>query len=123
VTAMRSVLSRATGDVDSLDERAARIERQLRDVELAFSGSPRRNDAGDPGPVSIQRRLSVASMGTSWSTYGPAPSHRESLRIGLENMATLAEQLEQLRLKAMPALEQSLDQAGVPWSPGRGIGK
>jgi hypothetical protein len=67
--------------------------------------------------------LSVASMGTSWSTYGPSPSHRESLRIGLEKMGVLAEQLEQLRLTAMPALEQALDQAGVPWSPGRGIGK
>ncbi|MDE0915878.1 MAG: hypothetical protein OSB57_11955, partial [Planctomycetota bacterium] len=123
VTAMRSVLARATSDVDSLDARAADVERQLHDIELAFSGSSRRDDAGDPGPVSIQRRLSVASMGTSWSTYGPSPSHRDSLAIGLKKMATLAEQLEQLRLNAMPALEQALDQAGVPWSPGRGIGK
>ena len=123
VTAMRSVLARATSDVDSLDARAANLERQLHDIELAFSGSSRRDDAGDPGPVSIQRRLSVASMGTSWSTYGPSPSHRDSLAIGLKKMITLAEQLEQLRLNVMPALEQALDQAGVPWSPGRGIGK
>ncbi len=123
VKAMRSVLARATSDADSLDARAARVERQLHDIELAFSGSSRRDDAGDSGPVSVQHRLSMASMGTSWSTYGPAPSHKESLRIGLATMATLAEQLEQLRLNAMPALEQALDQAGVPWSPGRGIGK
>jgi hypothetical protein len=123
VTAMRSVLARATSEVDALDARAAKVERQLHDIELAFSGNSRRDDAGDPGPVTIQRRLSVASMGTSWSTYGPSPSHRESLRIGLEKMGVLAEQLEQLRLNAMPALEQALDQAGVPWSPGRGIGK
>jgi photosystem II stability/assembly factor-like uncharacterized protein len=123
VTAMRSVLSRATGDVDALDARAAGIERQLQDIELAFSGSSRRDNAGDPGPVSIQRRLRVASMGTSWSTYGPAPSHRESLAIGLAGMTTLAQQLEGLRSQTLPALERDLDQAGVPWSPGRGIGK
>jgi hypothetical protein len=123
VTAMRSVLSRSTGDVDSLDARAAGIVRQLQDIELAFSGSSRRDSAGDPGPVSIQRRLGVASMGTSWSTYGPAPSHRKSLAIGLAGMTALAEQLESLRSQVIPALEQELDRAGVPWSPGRGIGK
>ncbi len=123
VGAIRSVLARATGDVDALDARAAAIERQLKDAELAFSGDARRGEAGDPGAVSIQRRLSVASMGTSWSTYGPSPSHRESLAIGLKRMKAVEQKLEAVRAKLLPKLEKELDRAGVAWSPGRGVGK
>ncbi len=123
VGAMRSVLERFAGEVDDRDRRLIDIQKQLRDVQLALNGNPRASFAGDPGPVSVQRRLGVASMGIAWSTGGPAPSHRESLAICLEGMVQQAAVLKKIRTVSIPAFEDALDEAGVPWSPGRGVGK
>ena len=82
------------------------------------SGNGRLND---PGPVPIQGRLSVAQIGTGGSTYGPTPTHREALEIAEKQYAELKRELDGILQKELPALEEALQKAGAPWSPGREI--
>ena len=63
----------------------------------------------------------VALMGTSFSTYGPAPMHEQSLQIGEADFAGIKSALDRIVDTDMPALREALDDAGVPWTPGRGV--
>jgi hypothetical protein len=82
-------------------------------------GNQRRDNFGDPGPVSIARRISVAFTGNRYSTYGPTPTHRASLEIAEEGLGQLTSELQRIRSVDFPALEARLDEARVPWTPGR----
>ena len=56
-------------------------------------------------------------------TRGPTATQRMSVDIGRQGLAALAAELEQLVGADLPALEAELDAAGVPWTPGRSIGR
>ncbi len=121
LVAMRKALDRSRTAPGELDDRARSLWRQLQDLHLTIEGDERRDNAGDPGPVSIQRRLGVAFMGNMLSTYGPTPTHRRQLEIAEQQLETVSEELNTLLDEALPALEAELDAAGVPWTPGRGV--
>ena len=99
-------------EIDTLRKRLAAMKERL-------GGNPRRNLLNDPGPVPINRRLGVANMGTNWSTYGPTPTHRMSLDIAKRDFAALQAELTKLVREELPRIEQRLEAAGAPWSPGR----
>jgi len=121
VAAIKDVLDRSTvGDAD-LDERTRAIEQRLQDMRIRLSGDDERELHGDPGPVSISRRLGVVGMGTRFSTYGPTPTHRRSFEIAKRQFAELRSGLDRVIDVELPELEKRLDAAGVPWSPGRPV--
>ena len=92
----------------------------LRNCLLQIHGVAR-DLAGDPGPVSVNRRIMVARFGTSFSTYGPSPMHEQSLEIAEQGFAGIKSALDRIFDTDMPALRQAMDDAGVPWTPGRGV--
>ncbi len=115
-----SLMNSTVSDV-SLDDEARRLERWLRSLGERLSGNRQRTVMGDPGPVSVVRRLDVALLGNRFSTYGPTSTHRKSLQVAGEQFAELGRQLDKLVTVDLPALEAELDAAGVPWTPGRGV--
>ncbi len=104
-----------------LDDQARAIERRLSEIRVELVGNRQREMYGDPGPVPISRRLGVVQIGTGASTYGPTATHRESFEIARDDFGRLRTVLQQLMESELPALEASLDEAGVPWTPGRGV--
>ncbi|MGB6367491.1 MAG: hypothetical protein WBG93_11745, partial [Thermoanaerobaculia bacterium] len=84
-------------------------------------GNERQDDIGEPRPHTIGRRLSAASIGTMLSTYGPTPNHRQTLAIAQEELEEVKQGLKQLLQVDLPAFEEQLEAAGVPWTPGRGV--
>ena len=74
-----------------------------------------------PVPMSISQRLDVAMMGTFRSTYGPTPTHTRSLAIALSDFNEVKARLQEIHDTGLPALRRQLDEAGVPWTPGRGV--
>jgi hypothetical protein len=58
-------------------------------------------------------------MGTFRSTYGPTPTHQQSLQIAEQEFALVSARLAEISRQQLPALRLELDQAGVPWTPGR----
>jgi hypothetical protein len=117
--AIEEVLDRSTVGDTGLDDEARALERRLRELRQRLEGDRQRRRMGDPGPVSISRRLEVAGMGTRNSTYGPTPTHRRSFGIAEEQFTELRRELDRLIRVELPALEKRLDAAGVPWTPGR----
>jgi photosystem II stability/assembly factor-like uncharacterized protein len=118
--AIKQTLLRS-GTEGELRATARGLELEVMDLQLKLSGDPARDLAGDPGPVSVNRRVNVAQMGTSFSTYGPAPMHERSLEIGEQEFIAIKAALDRVFNTDMPALRKAMDEAGVPWTPGRGV--
>jgi hypothetical protein len=99
-------------DIDALRKRLAGYQQDL-------SGNAQRRSYGDDGPISINARLRVAQRGTQSSTYGPTPTHIESMRIARSRYEVVRAGLDRLIGTDLPAIEARLEAAGAPWSPGR----
>ncbi len=118
--AIKQTLMRSTTDGE-LRDKARALELEVRQLQLQLSGDEARGMAGAPGPVSVQQRVSVAQLGTAFSTYGATPMHQRSLEIGEQGFVGIKTALERIFNTDMPALRIALDDAGVPWTPGRGV--
>ena len=120
--AIASALAGAAIDGAALAVRVTDLQRDLAGLKENLSGDSRRGRMSDPGPVSIERRLSVAYYGNNWSTYGPTPTHKRSLEIAGQELDALVDALTRVQAE-LQAVEADLDAAGVPWTPGRGVPK
>ena len=118
--AIKQTLLRSSAGSD-LRDTARNLELEVMDLQLRLSGDERRDLANATGPVSVQRRAMVAQLGTSFSTYGPTPGHRSSLEIGEQAFAGIRAALKRIFDTDMPALRRAMDDAEVPWTPGRGV--
>ena len=118
--AIKETLPRS-GASDELRSRARAMELEVLDLQIRLTGDEKRDLAGDPGPVSVARRIEVVQLGTSFSTYGPTPMHEQNLEIGEQDFASVKAALKRIFETELPALRKALDDAGVPWTPGRGV--
>ncbi|MDH3253744.1 MAG: glycosyl hydrolase [Acidobacteriota bacterium] len=123
LAAIRETLMRSTVGGTDLDDEVRSLEKRLSDMKLALVGDEQRSRLGDPGPVSIDRRLQVAHFGNAWSTAGPSTTHRMSLDVAKSALDALRGALDEFFAADLPALEAKLDAAGVPWTPGRSGGR
>lgn len=120
--AAREALMRSTLGDAAIEREVREMERRVSAMREKLSGQPVRDRFNEDGPVPIMRRLQVAMMGTDDSSYGPTPTHRMSYDIARDEFEPLQRELDTLVRTQIPALERKLDQAGVPWTPGRGAG-
>ena len=120
--AIHAALLRAPVPAGELDLRTQALERRVEELQQWLNGNRRRARLNERGPVPISRRLSVANLGNFRSTYGPTPMHRESMEIAREELDELVGQLNTIVRTEIPALEDDLEGAGVPWTPGRPVG-
>jgi hypothetical protein len=118
--AIKQTLLRSDAD-NALRDKARALEIEVLDLQVQLAGDEVRALAGDAGPVSVNRRVQVARMGTSFSTYGGTPTHQRSLEIGEQKFAGIKAALDRIFDTDLPALREAMDEAGVPWTPGRGV--
>ena len=118
--AIKQTLPRSGADAE-LRSRARAMEIEVLDLQQRLTGDEKRDLAGDLGPVSVARRIDVVQLGTSFSTYGPTPMHEQNLEIGEQDFADIKTALKRIFDTELPALRKALDDAGVPWTPGRGV--
>ncbi|MEL6797113.1 MAG: hypothetical protein AAFO89_09870, partial [Planctomycetota bacterium] len=119
LNAMAKVLDRSIADDTELAGDVRTLARRIAHMQERLSGHPRRALANDQGPVSISRRLSVVQLGTTYATHGPTPTHRESFDIASRALHEIRAELSDMIRTKIPAIEERLDDAGVPWTPGR----
>ena len=119
VGAIKKTLMRSTApaalydDANEIGQRAKR----LRDRLVA---SDTRKKMGDPGPMSVGERISFSSYGARASAYGPTGTQRRNVEIAERLFAEVRRNLGRLEAD-FATLKESLDAAGVPWTPGRGV--
>jgi photosystem II stability/assembly factor-like uncharacterized protein len=119
-SAIKDTMHRSSAP-ETLREQTRALELELLALQQKLTGNEKRSLYNDEGPVSIAQRLRFAVMGTFRSTYGPTPSHLHSVEIAETDFATVKSRIQSITDSELPELRRQLDEAGVPWTPGRGV--
>lgn len=120
LNAIKQVLARSRVDgamyeiADSIQERLLRQRERL-------NGDPTRNIYNDWDEVALSQRVWHARFDAGIGAYGPTPLQRESLRIGRSLYDDVKSELTELIDSEYLTLKEALDDAQVPWTPGRGV--
>jgi hypothetical protein len=104
-----------------LFDRTRKLESELADLKEVLEGDPIRRSLSEPilpGIIARLRRI----VGGHWSsTYGPTRTHRRDFEIAARSFDDFRARLKQLVEKEMVRLEQDLEAARAPYTPGRSV--
>jgi len=97
------------------------MEVRLLDLRHELEGDPTRSSRSEPAVPGILDRVG-AVVGGQWSnTAAPTGTQRAQLALANDLFTAMVERLRKLVDEELPALEDRLEAAGVPWTPGRGV--
>ena len=119
IDALKDVLRRSRADA-ALYEIADTIQDGLLDQREVIASNQTRDIFHEWEEHSVQDRLFHARFVARAGAYGPTPEQRESFGIAKRAYDSAVNALDAL-VAEYAALQEALDTAGVPWSPGRGI--
>ncbi len=114
----KAILQAPEADTALLDKTRA-LEDRLYTIQLALSGDRTIRSRAEPTPPSIVQRVQGIVSGHWTSTSAPTQTHRESYRIAGDQFEPVLDDLRTLIEQDVRALEDDLDRAGAPWTPGR----
>lgn len=120
LAAVKATLQRSSVD-SALYEIADSIQKRLLEQRDRLSSNEARDFYNDWDEVDLANRLWHARFDAASGAHGPTPSQRESLAIGRRLYDDVASELRTLVDDEYAALKRAMDDASVPWTPGRGI--
>jgi len=103
----------------SLRERASQLERRVSAFLKALSGDPELARRQENQPPSIEDRLGQIRYELGRTTGEPTATHRTNATIIREEFGARLKELRSLIEADMRKLNQDLEAAGVPYTPGR----
>ncbi len=106
------------GNPSWIDEARA-LELRLADLRIELQGDPTMSSRQEPTPPSISERVNDIIWGSWESTSPPTKTNRESYEIAKAQFEPVLEQLTKLYEEDLVALEEKLEAAGAPFTPGR----
>jgi hypothetical protein len=95
------------------------LENEIKDVKVKLSGDPVRRSHNAPVPASISGRVRGIVSGHWSSTSAPTQTQLDAYEIAAEEFTPVLERIQQLLTKDLKNLEDKLESAGGPWTPGR----
>jgi hypothetical protein len=98
-------------------ERIAALQQGLDALDTQLNGNPAKNEIGEKGKPTIGNRLFALNRGISTSTYGPTPTHLETVRIITAEQQAINDKLAQLKGEAKE-IGSLIVKAGGPWVEG-----
>ncbi|MEO5904042.1 MAG: hypothetical protein ABIQ55_08535 [Gemmatimonadaceae bacterium] len=115
----RAIDETATADA-SLQHRVRVLTDRLKDAQEALNGDPTLASRNEATPPSLLGRLSGA-IGSNWggTLEAPTPTQAAELDLVRSKFDAILSQVRQLVEVELKGLEQSAEQAGVPWTSGR----
>jgi photosystem II stability/assembly factor-like uncharacterized protein len=119
VDAMRKALKLAAKPDDASDTKLTALAEQLRGLKRKLNGDGILAARNENVPDSISDRIGYAGGTNDDAVALPTGTARQSLKIGLEELAEVTTAVRAMAEKDVPALEKKLDDLGVPWTPGR----
>lgn len=123
VKSLEKALNLSNAAPGTLDTELATIRAQLLEIDKQVNGIGAKNDVGEHNLPTIDDRIFVAMIGTSRSSYGPTATHKKSLKIANQELQQVRDKLDMLVTKALPSLEEKLENAGAPWVEGQTLPK
>lgn len=121
IQAMEKALARSNADVGVLSDKIHHLKNELYDIQFEFFGYQSKSKIGIKNNPTIFSRINAAQMGTSYSTYGPTPTHEESLKLAKKQFEILKPKVEELVNTKIPELEEQLVKLGAPWIKGQDL--
>ena len=118
---LQGALLRTPEAPGNLDTELYNLKQTLLELDEQLNGNRSKREVGEKRKPSINTRLSAASSGTSYSTYGPTPMHKRSLEIAQSEFITFKSELEKVIYVELPKFEKALRKAGSPWIEGQPI--
>ncbi len=103
----------------ALGQRLRDVEGRLQDLLITLRGDRVVRSHAEPTSPSILQRLDRVVAGHWTSTSGVTATHRRSYEVAAEAFGPLLEDLRQLIGVDLVAIEDELEAAGGPWTPGR----
>ena len=118
---LKIALSRARAAPDQLDDQYLALRTEWQDIIELLGGNQAMAEIGQEPPATILSRIGKVEIGTSQSTYGPTPTHIQTLEFAEADFETARQRLNTLTQTTIPAFEDALIAAGAPWTPGGAI--
>jgi photosystem II stability/assembly factor-like uncharacterized protein len=120
VEMMIAAYERAHKTDAALHKKLLETRAELKNLEYQLNGSKARAEVGEKNEFpSVRSYLSVASWGTSGSTYGPTPTHQKCLNNAKTLYEKLLSDLEKILKSDLPSLEEGLKKIGAPTIEGQ----
>ena len=118
---LRAVRAAPGLDAASYETRIDAFEARLFDLRRTISRDRTALDRAEFAPPSIIDRIGRIARAGFTSTSAPTATHRESWAVASDQLAEASEALRALVEDEIAALEEELEAAGAPWTPGRPI--
>lgn len=114
----RALLDTPGADPALLQEALA-LQNRLKDLQTRLSGDRVIASRNEPTPPAIVDRVQGIVYGHWASTAAPTQTHRNAYQIAAEEFTTVLDGLRVLIEADLKNLEDKLESAGAPWTPGR----
>ncbi|MFH1755456.1 MAG: glycosyl hydrolase [Candidatus Latescibacterota bacterium] len=120
---IKNVIERTPALHPQLRKDARELELRLLDLREKMMGDPTKSNRSEPAKDGIMSRLNQIIYGQWSCTSPPTETHKQNYDIAAEEFAGIIDGLRRLIETDLVSLENELDEAGAPWTPGRGIPK
>jgi photosystem II stability/assembly factor-like uncharacterized protein len=114
----RAALDTPDGDPDWMS-RLEVAESALDDLKIELQGDRTVSSRSEPVPPSITGRVGRAASRSWTSSSAPTATQERAYEIAAEAFAPVLDGLRELIEEDFAALEQEMEAAGAPWTPGR----
>jgi photosystem II stability/assembly factor-like uncharacterized protein len=116
-------LKKAFHDTPDADARTAdeilSLQNRLKDLKLELSGDPVRAKYNEPRPRSVAQRVGRIIWSQWASSSAPTQTNRDAYAFAGKAFTRLLADLRQLVEVDLERVEETLEAAGAPWTPGR----
>jgi len=116
---IQAALRNTPGADPALVDRARALELRLADLRIDLEGDETISSRNEPTGPSIRERIGQIIWGSSESTSDPTQTHRDNYAIAAEQFAAVLADLTRLVETDLTTLENDLEAAQAPWTPGR----
>ena len=116
---MREAIRDVPAAEKQLDAEADSIEKKDRAILQALRGDEILRRRSENVPSSINERVQVVMEGERFSLAKPTQTHRDDYNVAAAEFGDQLSRLKELVEVDMKKLEQDMNTAGAPWTPGR----
>jgi photosystem II stability/assembly factor-like uncharacterized protein len=118
VSGLDRAIANTFGADPALAQEAHEISLKLKDIRLILNGDSLPGKYQEPTLPGLRGRVRLAV--SSWGmTAPPTQTQRDAYEYAAAEFGDVLEQLRGVLEEDIPALQKRLDEAGVPWTPGR----
>ena len=118
LTSVQQSLRDTPGDVSALVVRGDDLQSRLREIMRALRGDVVLRRRQDITPVAINDRVNQIEDEERFSTVRPTQTHIDSYNIAAQQFGEQLSKLRQLVDLDLKKLEDDMEKAGAPWTPG-----